>query len=335
MAINTTAAYQEALSLALEDRSKGLSDLVSNANVVFAEMHSRGMWTTFSGPNIRESLIYNETGSYVRYTDYDPLNPVPAELVNDAVFTPRQGAVAVSLSNREILQNSGSNMLHNVFKVHIQAAERELEDRLTEDMHSAGSETNQIGGLQKAIPTTPTNSYGGIDRNLNAIWKTTTYDANSITVAGTAITAVSSTTIKPLYNHVMLNRSRGRKGPSFILASAEHYITYQAATETIQRITDETRASKFGFTALKYYGSNLSVDVVAEAGIGSAMPSNVSYFIDADSMRFRYHPERNLTPIGKAMMPINQDAIVQYLGFFGEITMDNPLHNVKLYDSSP
>ena len=65
------------------------------------------------------------------------------------------------------------------------------------------------------------------------------------------------------------------------------------------------------------------------------MPSNVSYFIDTDSLRFRYHPERNFSKIGKAMMPVNQDAVVQHIGIMGELTMVNPLHQVKMYDSVP
>jgi hypothetical protein len=34
-------------------------------------------------------------------------------------------------------------------------------------------------------------------------------------------------------------------------------------------------------------------------------------------------------------MPINQDAVVQHIGFYGNLTMSNPLHMAKLYDSTP
>ena len=55
----------------------------------------------------------------------------------------------------------------------------------------------------------------------------------------------------------------------------------------------------------------------------------------SSSLRFRYHPERNFSKIGKAMMPINQDAVVQHIGLMGELTMVNPLHQVKIFDSNP
>ena len=38
---------------------------------------------------------------------------------------------------------------------------------------------------------------------------------------------------------------------------------------------------------------------------------------------------------GDGQMPINQDAIAQFMGFMGELTMTNPLFNWRLFDSNP
>jgi hypothetical protein len=326
------ARLQEVFSLALEDRSRGYVDLVSNANALLSVMRKRGQFKTFSGPDIRERLLYNESGTYTRYTGYGFLNPAPAELFNDAVFTPKMAAVSVSLSGEEILKNSGRNQLMDVMEEHISAAETELQDRFVEDLHSAGTASNQIGGLQLAIPTTvDSGTYGGISRT-NAIWQTTTYDADT---DFTGVSQVLSTTIKNMMDQIMIARSRGMRGPDLILMSAEHYTAYTAATVAIQRINDESSLGKLGFTALKYYGAGKSVDVVLEGGIGSAMPADTTYFIDTSALTFRYHPDRNFTTFGGKMRPINQDAIVQHIGFMGELTMKNPLHQAKLYDSDP
>ena len=73
-----------------------------------------------------------------------------------------------------------------------------------------------------------------------------------------------------------------------------------------------------------------------DGGIGSSMPANTTYGIDLDSMRLRYHPERNFSKINdKPLTPVNQDAVVQYIGFMGELTMANSLFNWKLIDSNP
>jgi hypothetical protein len=333
MAINTNERLQEAFSLALEDRSRGYQDLVSNSNAILYLMKKRNQFKSFSGPTIRERLLYAESGTYTRYSGYQYLNPTPAELFNDAEFTPKLAAVSVTLSGEDILKNSGTNQLMDIMESHIDAAEVELQDRFVEDIHSDGTEANQIGGLQLAIPTTTNSgSYGGISRADNAIWRTTTYDAHS---AFTGITQVTSSTVKTIFDNIMIERSRGTKGPNVIVCSQEHYIAYTAATVAIQRIQDENELGKLGFTNLKYYGAGKSVDVVLEGGIGSAMPSNTTYFIDTSALTFRYHPDRNFVKFGGKQMPINQDAMVQHIGFYGNLTLKNPLHIAKMYDSTP
>jgi len=333
MALTTNERLQEAFSLALEDRSQGYADLVSNSNAILFLMKKRGQFKTFSGPAIRERLLYNESGTYTRYAGYQYLNPTPAELFNDAEFTAKLAAVSVTLSGEDILKNSGSNQLKDILEEHMMAAETELQDRFVEDLHGDGTATNQIGGLQLAIPTTVNSgTYGGISRSDNAIWRTSSYDANS---AFSGITGVTSTTVKTIFDNIMVERSRGTKGPNVIVSAQQHYLAYTAATTAIQRINDENELGKMGFTNLKYYGSGKSVDVVLEGGIGSAMPDDVSYFIDTSALRFRYHPDRNFVKFGGKQMPVNQDALVQHIGFYGNLTLNNPLHMAKLYDSSP
>lgn len=336
MAIVTTEKLTEVFSLALEYRSPGYQDLVSNANAILFTMKKRGGFKTYTGPTIRVRQLYNETGSYTRYNGAQFLSPSPTELFNDAEFTPKLGAVSIMLTGQEILQNAGEGQLEDVFEMHMEAAEQELKDRFVEDMHSAGTSDNQIGGLQLAIPTTVNSgSYGGISRSANAQWRTTTYDANSITVAGTAITAVSSTTVRPLFNHAVFARSRGSKGPDLLVCSTQHYQAYDASLAAIQRINDENGLGKGGFAAMKYYGAGRSIDVVLEGGVGSAMPDNATYGISVDDLKFFYNPQRNFERFGGKQMPINQDAVVQHIGFMGELVLKMPVHTFKLYDSSP
>jgi len=52
----TATAYQQILSMSLEDRSSSYQDLVSNNNALLAVMRRKGLWKTYSGPRIRETL---------------------------------------------------------------------------------------------------------------------------------------------------------------------------------------------------------------------------------------------------------------------------------------
>lgn len=328
--IVSTERLQEVFSLALEDRSRGYADLVSNSNAILAKLKEKGGWKSFSGPSIRERLLYNESGTYVRYSGADFLNPAPAELFNDAEYTPKLAAVSVFLTSEEILKNSGSNQLKDVMEEHISAAETELTDRFVEDLHSAGSLTNQIGGLQAAVPTTVTNTYGGIDRGTVAAWKTGSYNGNSDFSAATA-----ASNIHDQYTRVLINHTRGKQGPNLIAADSVHFRFFQQALVATQRVQKEGGMAKLGFPSLAFAGAGYELDVVLEGGIGSAMPANTTYFLKVgdDGIRFRYHPDRNFVAFGGKQRPINQDAVVQHIGFFGNLTIANSLFCAKLITS--
>ena len=335
MPLTTVEKNQEILSLALEERSAGYQDLVSNSNALLAVLRSKDKWKSYSGPIIRERLLYNKTGSAVWYNGYDFLNSVPAELFNDAEFRPKMVAVAVVLTNEEILNNSGTNQLEDVMETHIQAAENELNDEMDISLHGNGTRFGgkELGGLQLAVPTVPSaGSYGGIARS-NAVWQTSAFDAQSFDL--TIGTQVTATTVRPFLNKIMTRRSRGKQSADLMLMSAEHYAAYDAATVAIQRVNDVNALGKLGFQSLKYFGAGRSADIVQDGGIGSNMPANTTYGLDTDTLWMRYHPERNFDKVGRSMMPINQDAVVQYIGFMGELTMSNPLFQWKFFDSNP
>jgi hypothetical protein len=119
--------------------------------------------------------------------------------------------------------------------------------------------------------------------------------------------------------------------------SPEHYAAYDAATVLIQRQTNETSLGKLGFSALEYIGGGKRAEIVLDGGIGSNMPANTTFGINTDSLRLRYHPSRNFDKLfeGQGMMPIDKDAVAQFIGWMGELTMTNPLFNWRMYDSNP
>ena len=62
------------------------------------------------------------------------------------------------------------------------------------------------------------------------------------------------------------------------------------------------------------------------------MPAGTTYFLKVgeDGLRFRYHADRNFVAFGGKQRPVNQDAVVQHIGFYGNVTLANPLHQAKL-----
>ena len=263
------------------------------------------------------------------------LNPA-IDLFNDAVFDPKMVVVPVILSMQEILNNEGQSQLLDVYDQYISAAERALEDTMDAGIYSDGTANGgkQITGLAKAIPIINNSGvYGGIDRATATIWQTQTFDAQTFNAA--LGTQVNSTTIRPLLNAVMTRQSRGRDYADLLLMSPEHYAAYDAATVAIQRQTNETSMGKLGFTALEYIGGGKRAEIVLDGGIGSNMPANTTFGINTDSLRLRYHPSRNFDKLfdGDGQFPIDKDAIAQFIGWMGQLTMVNPLFNWRLIDS--
>ena len=90
--VTTTAAYQQILSMALEDRSSGYQDLVSNNNALLAVMKRKGLWQTYSGPKIRQTLQIGKQSAQW-YSGYDQLLNPAIDLFNDAFYDPKMVVV--------------------------------------------------------------------------------------------------------------------------------------------------------------------------------------------------------------------------------------------------
>jgi hypothetical protein len=340
--VTTAAAYQQILSMAVEDRSSGYQDLVSNNNALLAVMKKKGLWQTYSGPFIRQTLQIGKQSAQW-YSGYDQLLNPAIDLFNDAVYSPKMVVVPIILSLQEILNNEGESQILDVFESYLAAAERSLEDAMDAGIYSDGTANGnkQITGLATAIPALPnTGVYGGIDRATATIWRTSAFDPSgaagttSLTPIGTQVT---SATIRPMLNSVMTQRSRGRDYADLLIMSPEHYAAYDAATVAIQRQQGNTSLGTLGFSALEYIGGGKRAEIVLDGGIGSNMPANTTFGINTDSLRLRYHPNRNFDKLfeGDGQMPIDKDAIAQFIGWMGELTMTNPLFNWRLYDSNP
>ena len=339
MPINTNVNYQQVLSTALEDRSRGWQDLVSDSIPLFDVLRRKGLWEAYSGPRIRQTLLI-DLPQIQWYAGYDFLANPPRELFNDAYFTPKMAAVPISLTMEEILSNQGSAQIVNIMKEYVRAAEKGLAQGLEDSLFSDGTGNNgkEIGGLGIAVPiVTNSGIYGGINRGDVAMWRPQSYDVD--TDFPTIGTQVNSTTIRPILNEIYNDVTRGNRRPDLLLMSPEHWNAYDASLVAHQRITNSNGVGRLGFTTLQYIGpgSGSGVEIVYGGGKGSSMPANTTFGLETDSLRMRYNPDRNFDTLfkGDGAKPINQDAIAQFVGWMGELTITNPLFNFRLYDSDP
>lgn len=337
MPIVSNRQYQQVLTASRAEVAAEIQDLVSDEIALLNILRRKGAIRSFSGPEIRVPIqIAKQNSQWAK--GYDILANPPIELFNSAVFSPAALYTPISFTGQEMRANEGANQIFDVVKATVDAAKMSAKEDMEEALFSDGTGDGgrQIIGLAGAIPTvTNTGTYGGISRADNAIWRTTTYDAD--TDFPTIGTQVDATTVRPMLNRIMTERSRGTTAADLLLMSPEHYYAYDAATAAIQRITRQDSLATLGFQALEYIGGGRRAEIVLAGGLGSQMPANTTYGLHTDSLALRYREGFNFDMLfdGEGQMPINQDALAQFIGWEGALTMSNPLFNWKLYDSDP
>ena len=307
----------EIVTTTLRNRSGKLADNVTNNNALLNRLNKKGnVKPVDGGRSIVQELDYQENGTFKRYSGYETLDISPSEVFSAAEFDWKQGAVSVSISGLEELQNSGSERVIDLLESRIKNAERTMANNVSNDLYSDGTASGgkQIGGLQHIIADAPsTGTVGGINRATYSFWRNYAYDAT--TDGGAAATAAL---MQGYMNQVWLNITRGSDRPDLIVADNNYFKLYLESLQSIQRIASDDMASA-GFTSLKY----MDADVVFDGGYGGDAPSNHMYFINTDYLAWRPHKDRNMVPLNPDRFSVNQDAMVKLIAFAGNLTVSN------------
>ena len=317
------SSITDIIATTIQSRSGELHDNLTNNNPFLRRIRERGNVRPFSGGNvILEEIIYNDstTNNVGSYSGYEVLNIAPDSPISAAQFSLVQYAAAVTMSGLEMLQNAGKEQIIDLLDGRMKVTETRLLNRLDGDLYldGTGNGGKNITGLAAAIPDTPTNTYGGIDRGTWTFWKNQMY--SGATDGGAAVSAAN---ILNYMTTLSLKMVRGTDKPDLIIADNNYYGLYVNALQAIQRITDEKSAGS-GFASLKFYGGGTTADVVLGGGIGGTATANHMWFLNTNHIFLRPHKDRNFVPIGGERQAINQDAIIKLIGWAGNLTSSGP-----------
>lgn len=306
----------ELATTTIESRTGELADNMSKNAVLLYRLKERGKQKPVSGGRvIEQELNYAENGTYRRYAGYDQVNISPSDVMTSAEFDWKQVAVAVSISGREQLINSGKERIIGLLASRIENAEKTMVNNLVSDCYSDGTAdgSKQIGGLQLLVSDAATSgTVGGINRATWSFWQNQLFD---FSVAG--VTA-GAATMQTAMNRLYLLTSRTTDHTDLIIFDNTFYRYYWESLQAVQRITNEKMAAA-GFENLKFMGA----DVCFDGGIGGACPANHGYFLNTDYIFYRPHRERNMTALDPDRYSVNQDAMVKLIGWMGNMTLSN------------
>jgi hypothetical protein len=283
---------------------------VTDNNALLKVLSKRGNVKPFSGGNvILQELSFRDNGNTGYYSGYDLLPVAAQDVISAAEYAIKQAAAPVVISGLEELQNSGKEQIIDLLEGRIQVAEASLANLLANGIYSDGSGSGgkQITGLDAAVPVSPTNVYGGIDRNTWAFWQNAVDDDGS---------APSSSTIQGIFNGLYARLCRGSDHPDLVIVDNATWATYMASLQANQRFMDADTAD-LGFPTVKYMGSN----VVLDGGIEGNCPANTAFFLNTKYIFWRPHSKRNMVPLSpQKRYAVNQDAEVQIIAFAGNLT---------------
>ncbi len=297
----------EIVTTTLRNRSKTLSDNVSNHNALLRRLRENGNQTSVTGRDIVRELEYADNGTVQFYSGYETLDVSPSDVLSAAVFDYKQLAGNVTISGLEQVKNSGSEAIINLLEARINVLEKSLMNSLSTSLYSDGTGTSgkEVGGLQLLVSDAGTGTVGGINSSTYTFWQNAQTTATS--------SAFSVANVQTDMNTIYLSLVRGADSPDLVMAGTNAYTAFLGSLQAIQRITSDDLA-RSGFTSLQYLNSDVVFD--------SACNTNRMYFLNTDYLRLEVAASRDFVP-GEAKMSVNQDAMVTPMFWSGNLTCSN------------
>lgn len=307
--------YSDVLATTIEARSGTVADNVRKNNALLTRLTEKGRVKPINGgSSILQELSFQSNGTAMYYSGAEVLNVNPSDVISAAQFPIKQAACAVTITGLEMLQNAGAEQIIDLFDARVDVAEASMENLITTGIYSDGTGSNgkQITGLQ-AMVQNPANTgvVGGIDRSTWSFWQNQTFDFT--TDLGVS---ASASNINTGFNTIYAKTSRGSDVVDLIFVDNFFWGLFMSYLQNIQRFPTSSKMADLGFVASKY----MNADVILDGGIGGNVPSHTGYFLNTKYIFWRPHAKRNIVPIGDQRASVNQDAIVQLIGWAGNLT---------------
>ena len=311
------SAVSDIIATTIQSRTGAIADNVTSNNALLARLKQRNNIKTFSGGNIiLEELSFAPNGNAGYYSGYETLPVAASDVISAAQFDIKQAACPVTISGLEQLQNAGKEQIIDLLESRMTVAESTMANLIASGIYSdgTGSGGKQITGLKAAVPTTNTNTYGGIDRGTWTFWKNQTLDFSTFLGVG-----VTSANIQAAMNALWASLVRGQDVPDLVVTDNAYWGMFTASLQAIQRFAG-TEDAKLGFVSMKF----MSADVVLDGGIGmssAGVASKTMYMLNTKYLKYRPHAQRNMVPLSPGQRySVNQDAAVQILAWAGNLT---------------
>jgi hypothetical protein len=309
-------SYGELASVTINNMSRTVSDNVTQNNALLRAIKKSGNVKPSAyedvdgGLAILETIEFAENANTNSYSGYDILGTAAQDVLTSAVFPIKQYSATVVFNGLEELENAGKEKIIDIVEARVENAMHSLTNRMNADLYGDGTGNNgkNITGLGAAVPLSPTNTYGGIDRSTNTFWANQKFQAS---VDGTGV--ATSSTIQAYFTTFHTQLTRGKDKPTAIIAGQSVYSLYQNSLQAQRRIMDADEADA-GFVTLEFMGTPFILETT-----GSGITTTDCYFLNTEFLKWRPHRDRDFVTLPDRN-PYNQDATARIIVWAGNLT---------------
>ncbi len=320
------AEFDLLVTTTLRKRMGKVADNATVSTALLDRMRRKGKNKKLDGGRtiVQELEIgLNPNGGFFSGTDM--LNTTIFDHLSAAEYQWRNAYMPCVWTGEERRKNSGDSQVIDSVASRIANTEKSLIDLIAQASYSNGTSFGgkQMHGLGLMVVASPTSGIvGGIDRagTGNSFWQnkaTTVAMATAANMSGSSGT--NPTLMVMAMNSITISATRGKDRPDLYVTDSIGYQRYLESLQAIQQITSTDMAGS-GFTSLKYFGGGANADVVMDNGY---CPTKTMYALNTDFLYWRPHTDLNFEPLGGERIPVNQDAVIKYLGVMGNFTSSN------------
>lgn len=307
------STFTELVTTTHRRHKKGFKDNLTNRNALLKFMYKKGNYRTEDGGlTIVEPLDYTSNSTYQRYSDWDVLNISQSDVLSAAEYPWKQIAIHIVASGRELRINSGEAQIEKLAAARMKNAYRTFDNNFSSDLYSAGSLSNQIGGLQAIVADATGGTIGGINSTTWTFWERTAFDCSDESVTSGANT-IENSMLLPIW--LSLDRGMG-DSPDLIVMDSIYYKYFEASQTSLKRYASAEDLSA-GIVGLKYKTATVLYDTTA-----SGIPASHAYLLNTNYLKLVTHRDADLDEMEKKE-PINQDGEVVPILWMGNLTCSN------------
>ena len=308
----STDRFDVIVSTTLREYQPKLVDNVTKKILLFSWLKSKDrMRVLDGGEEIIVPLLYAFNDTVKSYSAYEQLDLIPQTGIGNARYEWKQTAGSVTISGKEMRQNSGDKQVINLLKAKVNQLEISFADWFNTKLFAdgTGNANKDIDGIPLFITSAGTGTVGGINSSTYTWWK-------NYTVAGTKTTTDFDNLIAKMrtgYNTV----SKGVDFPDIGITTQTVFEGYESklvATLNYNVALVDIKTGDLGFQNLKFKGMTLGWDDYCTSG--------AMYLINSNYLEMFTHKDANFS-MQDFIKPDNQDAKSALMLWMGNLTCSN------------